>query len=476
MIARSSFLWYNKRSGGVSMAKEKKQYVCQSCHSVFGKWTGQCPSCKEWNTLEEQVEKSGRTKTKTIVPRTLREVTTLSSKRILTGIDEFDRVAGGGFVEDETLIVSAPPGTGKSTLCIMLADALLKKGKTCVYATGEESASQIRNRADRLKLSAIDDLYISDTTSMDEVISLVQTVDADFVVVDSIQTFTLEEFLPSRAGNPTQVMECASALQDLAKRSSKPRIIILIGQMNKDDELVGMRALEHLVDATFILDGNADDNFRMLFARKNRFGDTGETGFFQMTETGLLSVENPSEFFATERTAPVVGTSLTVLKEGTRPLVVEIESLVTPSFTPYPSRNTEAMNREQLNVILSILEQHCKMSFFNKNVVIKTQNNIRLKTADTTLAILMTIVSSYYKQPLPLNSVYLADVGLTGELKKVQNIETRLKELDRMGYQDVFLAKGSKIPSIKWKNIQIHTYQHVSEILEYLGFGKGKTT
>ena len=156
--------------------------------------------------------------------------------------------------------------------------------------------------------------------------------------------------------------------------------------------------------------------------------------------------------------------------------MVEIESLVTPSFTPYPSRNTEAMNREQLNVILSILEQHCKMSFFNKNVVIKTQNNIRLKTADTTLAILMTIVSSYYKQPLPLNSVYLADVGLTGELKKVQNIETRLKELDRMGYQDVFLAKGSKIPSIKWKNIQIHTYQHVSEILEYLGFGKGKTT
>lgn len=447
------------------MAKAKKLYICNSCKSHFSKWTGQCPNCKEWNTLEE-VENTKSSSGGTIATlKKLKEVKSEITSRVISGIEEFDRVVGGGMVEDSIIILSAPPGTGKSTLCMMLADKMLGLGKITVYASGEESASQLKNRAIRLDLKNIDDMYISETTCLDSVLILINEVDADFIIVDSIQTFTLNEFLPSRAGNPTQVMECASALQDLAKRSHKPRIVIIIGQMNKEDELVGTRALEHLVDTTLILDGESDESFRMLFTKKNRFGDTGETGFFQMTEKGLLSVDNPSEFFLTERTTPMTGTALTVLKEGSRPIVIEIESLVTQSFTPYPSRISEAMKKDQLNVLLSILEQHCKMNFFNKNVVIKTQNNMKLKSSDTNLAILMTIASSYYKKAIPLNTVFLSDVGLTGELKKIPNLEIRLKELDRMGYETVYISKNSNITSLKLKHLKVKQVNTIAEVL-----------
>lgn len=459
------------------MAKPKIQYKCSACGNISSKWMGQCMSCKAWNTLEEYTETNvvGNKTIHTnpdIKPMQMRDVIINQNNRILTGIDEFDRVVGGGLVDDSITILAAPPGTGKSTLCIDLCDKMIALGKTVVYASGEESSSQLKARAERLKLPNSCDIYLSDTTRMDDVINLVQTVDADFVVVDSIQTFALDEFLPSRAGNPTQVIECASALQTLAKRSHKPRMIIIIGQMNKEDELVGTRSLEHLVDTVLILDGNSDDTFRMLFANKNRFGDTGEIGFFQMTETGLLSVKNPSEYFLTERQTPVVGTALTVLKEGSRPIVIEIESLVTRSFTSFPTRISDSIKKDKLNVLVSVLEQHCKMNFFDKNVVINTQNNIKLRCSDVNLATIVTMASSYYQKPLPLKSVFLADVGLTGELKKIPNIEMRLRELDRMGYDTVYVAKSSTVNDSKFKNIKIKKFSLIAEVLKDLGLSK----
>jgi DNA repair protein RadA/Sms len=460
------------------MPKNKVQYKCSSCGNIVSKWMGQCSACKEWNTLEEYIAPTNAIVNKKAPnisnskPLQMKQVTINQNNRIFTGIDEFDRVVGGGLVDDSITILAAPPGTGKSTLCISLCDQMVKLGKTVVYASGEESASQLKARAERLNLSNSDDIYVSESSRMDDVINLIIDIDADFIVVDSIQTFTLDEYLPSRAGNPTQVLECASALQELAKRSNKPRMIIIIGQMNKDDELVGVRALEHLVDTVLILDGNSDDTFRMLFANKNRFGDTGEIGFFQMTDKGLLSVANPSEYFLTERQNPVMGTALTVLKEGSRPIVIEIESLVTRSFTSYPTRISEAISKDRLNVLISILEQHCKMNFFDKNVVINTQNNIKLRSSDVNLATLMTIASSYYQKPLPLNSVFLADVGLTGELKKIPNIEMRLKELDRMGYDCVYVSKNTTLPNVTFKNIKIKQFNLISEVLKDLGLTK----
>lgn len=319
-----------------------------------------------------------------------------------------------------------------------------------------------------MNLSNMDDIYLSDTPCMNHVADDIIAVDADFVVVDSIQTFFINEFLPSRAGNPTQVMECASLLQTLAKRSSKPRMIMIIGQMNKDDELVGHRALEHLVDTVLIMDGNTDESFRMLFASKNRFGDTGEIGFFQMCGNGLLPVDNPSQYFLTERTSPVIGTALTVLKEGSRPIIIEVESLVTRSFTSFPTRISEVISKDRMNVLLSVLEQHCRMNFFDKNVAINTQNSLRLRTGEVNLAIIMTIVSSYYKKPIPLGTVFLADVGLTGELKKLPNIEMRLKELERMGYGNVYVSDSTNIQTNSFKSIHIKKFHLVSEVLDDL--------
>jgi DNA repair protein RadA/Sms len=303
---------------------------------------------------------------------------------------------------------------------------------------------------------------------MNDVLALIVQVHADFVILDSINTFVLNEYLPSRAGSPTQTVECASALQDCAKRGSKPMAVLMVGQVNKDDELMGMRTLEHMVDTVLMLEGDSHETFRLLYTTKNRFGDTGETGFFQMTEHGMEEVKNPSEFFATARTSPVIGTSLTVLKEGSRPIVVEIESLVTKSFTAFPTRITETMSKDRTNVLISILEQHCKMNFFDKNVIINTQNNIKLKTADTSLATLMSICSSYFKKPLPYNSVYLAGVGLTGELKKIPNIDVRLKELDRMGYGNVYVSKDTNVGS--YKNIKVIKCNLIEDVLRHVGF------
>lgn len=463
------------------MAKNKIQYKCSHCGTVFSKWSGQCQSCKEWNTLEEyeaptvsnNIVKASYTN-KTVMQ--MKDVTLDQHNRVFTNISEFDRVVGGGLVEDSITILAAPPGTGKSTLCLSLSDMMIKNGKTVLYASGEESASQIKSRALRMQLSNSDDIYISDTSCLNEVIDAIIKIDADFIVIDSIQTFYLNEFLPSRSGNPTQVIECATALLDIAKRSGKPRMVILIGQMNKDDELVGHRNLEHLVDTVLIMDGDADDTFRMLFPSKNRFGDTREIGFFQMLDVGLISVENPSEYFITERVNPVVGTALTVLKEGSRPIIIEIESLVTKSFTSYPTRISEVVNKDRLNVLLSILEQHCKMNFFDKNVAINTQNNIKLRSSDINLAALMTIASSYYKKPLPLNSVFLADVGLTGELKKIPNIEMRLKELDRMGYEYAFVSKNTNVDESNFTSLKVMKFELISEVLSHLDLKKQQKT
>jgi DNA repair protein RadA/Sms len=453
------------------MAKQKTTYKCTSCGNIVMRWAGQCPHCSAWNTIEEYIEPVGtpakvaaaKAQTRNVNAVRLRDVQAQETNRIVTGIAEFDRVVGGGLVNDSMTIIAGAPGIGKSSVLIGLCDKLLSLGKTVVYASGEESASQIKSRAERLNLSHSDDMYISDTTCMDDVLALINQVDADFVIADSINTFTLNEHLPSRAGSPTQTVECASALQDCAKRSHKPRAIILVGQVNKDDELTGMRSLEHMVDTVLMLEGDSQDTLRILYTSKNRFGDTGETGFFQMTEHGMEEVKNPSEFFLTSRENSVVGTSLTVLKEGSRPIVVEIESLVTRSFTSYPSRITETMSRDRLNVLISILEQHCGMTFIDKNVIINAQNNLKLKKSDTSLATLMSICSSYYQKPLPFNSVYLADVGLTGELKKIPNIDVRLKELDRMGYGDVYVAQSTNVGN--YKNINVIKCNKIDDVL-----------
>ena len=452
------------------MAKIKSSFKCSKCGSISPKWQGQCTQCKEWNTLEEYTETPKTNNRGNVYSNKkstlLKNVKHNSSDRIVSGINEFDRVVGGGLVTDSITILAAPPGAGKSTLCLMICDKMIGLGKKVLYASGEESSSQIKNRAIRLKLKNIDDLWILDDSNMDIVLNEIDEKDIDFLVLDSIQTYYLNGYLPSRPGNPTQVLECADALRQVCKRGDKPISSIIIGQMTKEDELAGNRALEHLVDTYLRLDGDSDESLRILQSMKNRFGNTGETGFFNMTELGLESIENPSEFFMMSRDKAVVGTSLTVIKEGTRPIIAEIESLVSNSFTPYPSRIGDALRREQLNTLISILEQRANINLYNKNVVIKTSGGIKLIEPSVNLAILMTIASSFYKKEIELGSVFIADVGLTGELKKVPNLESRLKELDRLGYKKVYVAKNTKPKGTKFKNISIIECNTLKEVID----------
>ncbi len=458
--------------------KNKTIYKCGACGYQTPKWMGKCPECGEWNsfmqedvlTNEKKAVKSGLTVKKNVLK--LADVESSKSSRIVTGIREFDRVMGGGIVKDSVTILTSPPGGGKSTLTLTIAGEGAKQGKRVLYATGEESDSQIKNRADRVMETIHDNIWIIADTSLNHVMEAVREIDPDLIVVDSIQTFVLDEFLPARAGNPTQTMECAGALVQCAKSAERQRAVILIGQMNKNDEIAGLRSLEHLVDTVLVLEGNNEEELRSIMATKNRFGSTGEMGFFTMTEKGLLSIDNPSEFFVTKREKGemVSGSALTVMREGSRVFIAEIESLVSPSFTPYPSRISETMKKDQLNTLLSILEQRGGIGLYDKNVVIKTTGGIKLKEQAANLAVIISIASSVFDKAVPSDWAFIADVGLTGELKRVPSLESRVRELDRMGFTKVFLAKDS-MRKLDLEHIEVVECKTLLQVIAYL-FGK----
>ncbi len=453
--------------------KSKTVYVCSECGYKSAKWLGKCPGCNSWNTLEESEQEVKKTSKKVISKRKtatkLSEIKVNNSDRILTNINEFNRVTGGGIVRDSVMILTSPPGGGKSTLTLTIANNLASQGLKVIYATGEESESQIRARADRILENINENIWIISDTSMNSVIDAVNEIEPDFMVIDSIQTFALEELLPARAGNPVQTMECASEIVRIAKSGKKPCSAIIIGQMNKNDEIAGLRSLEHLVDAVFVMEGDGESELRSITSTKNRFGSTGEMGFFSMTEKGLLSIDNPSEFFVTQREVGtgVSGSAITVVREGSRPIIAEIESLVSNSFTPYPSRIGESIKREQLNTVISILEQRGGIDLFNKNVVIKTTGGIKLKEPSVNLAIIVSIASSVYNKPVPSDFAFIADVGLTGELKKIPNLEGRIKELSRMGFKKIFIAKGN-VKKSDLKNIEILEFNTLKDVLVFL--------
>ena len=452
--------------------KKNSMYVCSNCgYEIFGR-LGKCPECGQWGTFiekEEETKKNIKTSKKSSgkPSRRLKEIETTNSDRIITEIEEFNRVMGGGIVRDSVTIVAAKPGAGKSALLLQVANELARNGYKVLYASGEESESQIKSRANRILKDISSNLWVVSDNSLDNVLDDIEKIDSDMIIVDSIQTFTLEAFPNSRAGSPTQTMECAHELVNIAKNANRPRVIFIIGQMTKEDEIAGVRALEHLVDTVLIIEGESGEELRTLLATKNRYGSTGEMGFFNMSEEGMISIDNPSEYFMTKRMGNdlVSGSALTVVREGTRPIILEIESLVSDSFTPYPLRIGESMKREQLNTLVSILEQRGGIKLYDKNVVIKTTGGIRLKEQASNLATIMSMVSSVLDIGIPNDYVFISDVGLTGELKKVPSLETRLKEVDRMGFKKAFIAEGYG-KNINVKNIEIIEKKNLKDVIQ----------
>lgn len=452
------------------MAKNIKSNRCNVCGYEMVGFMGRCPECGSFGSFEP-IEKE-----ETILKRNsgiklecidLNKVKSQNSERIMTDIVEFDRVMGSGIVKDSVTILTAKPGAGKSTLLLQVSNALAKKGFNVLYASGEESASQIKSRADRILPKIEDNLKVLSHNNMDNVLETIRNLDAQFIIVDSIQAFTLDAFPTSRAGSPTQTMECAYELVKIAKDKENPKMIFIVGQMTKEDELAGLRALEHLVDTVLLIEGESGEELRSLLTTKNRYGSTGEMGFFNMTEEGMISIDNPSEYFMTKRSKEeiVSGSSLTVVREGTRPILLEIESLVSPSFTPFPSRIGEAMKREQLNTLVSILEQRGEIPLFDKNIVIKTTGGIKLNEQASNLAVIMSIVSSVYDKPLPDDSIFLADVGLTGELKRIPALEARLREADRMGIKIAYISESQDI-KIKLNSLVLVKKRLLKDVLK----------
>lgn len=449
--------------------KTKVIYRCSNCGSESPKWLGKCQSCDSWNTFEEVISQP-KTPSSQNIRRTsakkLSEVLASNSDRIVTKIKEFNRVLGGGIVKDSIIILTARPGAGKSTLLLQVADDVASQGYKVLYASAEESDSQIKNRSDRILNGSKSDIWIYSDTSMNHVLASIEELDPDLIIIDSIQTFSLEEH-NSRPGSPIQTMECANELLKVAKNNLRPRAVIMVGQMTKEDEIAGLRALEHLVDAVLILNGENGEELRGAWCSKNRFGSTGEIGFFSMTEQGMLSIDNPSEFFMTQRGEgqKVSGSALAVIKEGTRPIIVEVESLVSKSFTPYPSRIAECLRRDQLNTLISILEQRGKINLYDKNVVIKTTGGLLLKEQAVSLAVIMCIVSSVKDRAIPNDTVFVADVGLTGELKKVPSVEARIREIERMGFRRAYVAKNTVREAKRFKNLEIIELDTLSDVI-----------
>ncbi|AWK50411.1 DNA repair protein RadA [Clostridium beijerinckii] len=454
--------------------KKKTLYRCLSCGFESIKWLGKCPTCNSWNTLEEVVveSKSLQTRVRQASKKPIKkllEVVSNKSDRIVTGINEFDRVMGGGVVKDSISIITARPGAGKSTLLLQISDAIAQKGYKVIYASGEESDTQIKNRADRILDKIHENIWVVQETSLDNVLDAVEEINPDMLIVDSIQTFTMEASLPARAGSPTQTMECANALLQIAKNEKKPRAVIVVGQMTKNDELAGLRALEHLVDTVLIIEDDNDEELRVLVSSKNRFGSI-ENGFFQMCEKGVISIDNPSEFFMTKREEGeiVSGSALTVIKEGTRAIITEIESLVSKSFTPYPTRIGETLGKDKLNTLISILEQRGGINLYDKNVIIKTTGGIKIREQGINLAVIMSIVSSVKQRGIESNIAFIADVGLTGELKKVPSLESRVKELERMGFKKVYVPKNSFMRENSFEKIEVIELKTLTNVINHV--------
>lgn len=450
--------------------KEKKIFRCDKCGHEVLKWCGQCPSCRAWNTMQEIIKKSAsKGKVKPSLsdgtpPKRLIDVQSSQSKRYVTGNNEFDRVLGGGIVRDSVTSIAAPPGMGKSTLLGQVANQVAAQSISVLYLSGEESEEQVKARAERTMGNISENIWIKSETNMDRIKTYIQDIDPRLIIVDSIQTLYLNEYLPSRAGGVTQISACADELISIAK--SEKRAVIMVCHVTKSDEMGGPKTLEHMVDTVLFLDGDRQGPLRMLHAQKNRFGSTEEVGLFKMEEEGMLPLDNPSDFFITKRDMPAVGSVLTVSVEGTRPLILEVEALVCQSYYSNPMVVSTGINRELLKMLAAILEQRCNIRFNDKNIYAQITGGYKVSEPAVNLGIMMAMASSIKNQAIDNKTVFVGEVGLTGDIKPASQIARRLKEMDRLGFERAFVPKNSMKQNLELQNLEMIEVSTVKEVIE----------
>jgi DNA repair protein RadA/Sms len=453
-------------------AKVKTVYVCQSCGSQSPRWMGKCPDCGQWNTLvEERVEKpkdiGSAKRGHGSEPLALNEIKTGDEDRFVTRIGELDRVLGGGIVTGSVVLIGGDPGIGKSTLVLQMLRQVSEFRGKALYVSGEESPAQIKMRAQRLGVKA-ENLYVLAETSLDEVLRAADELQPQVIVVDSVQTVYTSE-LPSAPGSVGQVREVSGRLMLYAKRTGIPAF--LIGHVTKDGTIAGPRVLEHIVDTVLYFEGDRGHAFRILRAVKNRFGSTNEIGVFEMKESGLAEVANPSELFLAERPKDATGSVVVSSLEGTRPILAELQALVTPTKMTMPRRTSIGVDYNRVSLLIAVLEKRVGMHLMGMDVFVNVVGGLKIDEPAVDLGIIAAVASSFREKPINANTVVMGEVGLAGEVRAISQAEVRLKDAAKLGFTrcvlpQVNVEKMEK--SAAFRNMQLIGVRTVDEAMERL--------
>ena len=456
------------------MAKAPKTaYVCNDCGAEFSRWQGQCSACKAWNTISEvrlisasnSIKNdrfsgyAGETRAKI---QTLSEISLQETPRFTSGFKELDRVLGGGIVPGSAILIGGHPGAGKSTLLLQVMCGLAKN-MTALYVTGEESLQQVAMRANRLNLPT-DKLNMLSETSVEQICNLADQLKPQIIVVDSIQVMHLSD-IQSSPGSVAQVRECASFLTRYAK--TRQVAIIMVGHVTKDGTLAGPKVLEHAIDCSLLLEGEADSRFRTLRSHKNRFGAVNELGVFGMTEQGLREVKNPSAIFLSRGDEQTPGSSVMVLWEGTRPLLVEIQALVDHSMLANPRRVAVGLEQNRLALLLAVLHRHGGLQMSDQDVFVNVVGGVKVGETGADLALLLALISSFRNRPLPQDLVVFGEVGLAGEIRPVTSGQERISEAAKHGFKRAIVPFSNK-PKSAVENMEVFTVKKLSDALAIL--------
>jgi len=448
------------------MAKSRTRFVCQSCGATQPRWMGRCPECGEWNTLIETVIESptrsalpDQSHGPESAPQPLPDISSSSDVRLDVPMDELSRVLGGGIVPGSVVLVGGDPGIGKSTLLLQLAAMMTAGDAPVLYASGEESLQQIKLRAERLGINSAN-LYILSETNLDQILQHIERLHPRLAVVDSVQSIYTEA-LSSSPGSVSQVRECASSLLRLAKAQNIPTF--LVGHVTKPGVIAGPRVLEHIVDTVLYLEGERFHTYRLLRSVKNRFGSTNEVGVFEMRDSGIVEVTNPSEMFLEERPNHATGSAVAVTMEGTRPLLVEIQALVSQTSVDYPRRTCNGVDMNRLLLLTAVLSKRVGLRLADQDIFVNVVGGLRVNEPAVDLAIAVAIASSFHNRPVHADMAIFGEIGLAGELRSVSQTDRRLREAAKLGFKRGLMPKSrGKIGAIA-DGFQISTVGTVAE-------------
>ena len=450
------------------MAKTKTTFFCQNCGTQYAKWMGQCASCNEWNTIaEELIQKEDKREWKqTISPKKtskalqITEITFSEEDRINTKNNELNRVLGGGIVRGSLILLGGEPGIGKSTLALQIALSIQKK---ILYVSGEESQNQIKMRADRLKNNNENCLILTETNTQN-IFRSIEEIQPEVVIIDSIQTLHTD-YIEASPGSVSQIRETAAELIKYAKETATP--VILIGHINKDGHIAGPKILEHMVDVVLQFEGDRNHTYRILRAQKNRFGSTAELGIYEMLSSGLREVDNPSEILISKKDESLSGTAIAATLEGLRPLMIEVQVLVSTAVYGTPQRSATGYNIKRLNMILAVLEKRAGFRLGAKDVFLNITGGIKVEDPAIDLAVVSAILSSNEDESIPQNYCFAAEVGLAGEIRPINRVEQRILEAEKLGFEKIYISKFNKISKQNFE-IEIVLISKIEELFQNL--------